>query len=306
MNILAIYYTQSGQIKDILESVFSKTNCTIDYVAIQPERDFPFPWTSSAFFDAMPECVLRIAEPIKPMPELAAKDYDLVVLGYQPWFLSPSLPITSFLKSEWAKYLKDKPVITVLGCRNMWLNAQECVKEDLVNVGANLVGNIVLEDKHSNIISTLTVVRWMLKGQKEASANLPAAGVSDEDIQAASQFGKIIEEHWQSNNLQQLQAALIEAESVKVKHNLILLERRGVSNFPKFAKRIRAKGLPGNAARKPLSNLFKRLLIVSIFVLSPITSLMSSIKSFLNRKSLQKDAQYFKGVEYRSGVYAKR
>lgn len=302
MKVLAIYYTQSGQMRAILESIFSETSCHIDYVAIQPEREFPFPWTATTFFDVMPECFLRIPEPIKPLPELSQNNYDLVVLGYQPWFLSPSLPITNFLKSEWVKLLKDKPVITVVGCRNMWLNAQEAVKEDLRNAGAKLVGNIVFEDHHANIISTLTVIRWMFKGQKEASRNLPAAGVSDEDLRAAKRFGNIIYRHCQNKNWIQLQTALLVAGAVKLKPSLIILERRGVNNFPKFAQRIRAKGLPGDPARRPLTKLFRHLLIVSIFILSPITSLMASIKTYLNRKSLEQEAVYFKGIEYRKGV----
>ena len=37
-------------------------------------------------------------------------DYDLVVLGYQTWYLSPSLPTTGFLKSRYAKVLKGKTI----------------------------------------------------------------------------------------------------------------------------------------------------------------------------------------------------
>ncbi|WP_233267327.1 hypothetical protein [Paraglaciecola sp. L3A3] len=53
----------------------------------------------------------------------------MIILTYQVWFLSPSIPIASFLQSEPAKKLfKDTPVVTIIGCRGMWLMAQEKVK----------------------------------------------------------------------------------------------------------------------------------------------------------------------------------
>ncbi len=160
----------------------------IDFAEIKLVKPFPFPWSSATFFDAMPECVLQIPSDIHPMPELKAKDYDLIIFGYQPWFLSPSNPANSFLKSEWARVLKGKPVLTVIGCRNMWLNAQEKVKAELQQLGANHVGNIVLEDSHGNLVSLLTIIRWMFKGQKEASGKLPAAGVAERDIKGAQKI----------------------------------------------------------------------------------------------------------------------
>ena len=80
----------------------------------------------------------------------------------------------------------------MIGCRNMWLNAQEEVKKDLLRAGAELVGNIVLTDSYPNIISTLTIIRWAFTGKKEASGILPAAGVQDKDIQGVKSFSKAI------------------------------------------------------------------------------------------------------------------
>ena len=56
--------------------------------------------------------------------------YDLIIFGYQPWFLSPSLPATALLKNEtFKKIMKNSPIVTVIGARNMWLNSQESVKQ---------------------------------------------------------------------------------------------------------------------------------------------------------------------------------
>lgn len=303
MKILALYASQSGQLRDILNNLVKdiQGEAEIDFAEIKLVRPFPFPWTAATFFDAMPECVLQIPSEIHPMPELKAKDYDLVIFGYQPWFLSPSNPANSFLKSEWAQALKGKPVLTVVGCRNMWLNAQEKVKAELAQLGAKHVGNIVLEDKHGNLVSLLTIIRWMFKGKKEASGRLPAAGVADSDIKGAQKYGVPVLQHFKQNKVDQLQKDLLQLGAIHLRPNLIVLEKRGVSQFPKWAKKARAKGGPGSAERRPVIKLFQRILMVAIFVLSPITSLIAKIQTALNKKQLLKEVEYFKGVSYEPG-----
>ncbi len=303
MKILIIYFSQSGQLRHILDNVVQdiKQEATVDFAEIKPVNPFPFPWTSATFFDAMPECVLQIPSEIQPMPELTAKDYDLVIFGYQPWFLSPSNPANSFLKSEWAKALKGKPVITVVGSRNMWLNAQEKVKADLAQLQARHVGHIVLEDKHGNLTSTLTIIRWLFKGQKKASGMLPDAGVSEKDIRDTQKYGVPILQHFKQNKIDRLQQDLLQLGAIHLRPNLIVLEKRGVSQFPKWAQKARAKGGPGSEARRPVIKLFSRILIVAIFVLSPITALIAAIQTALKKKQLLKEVEYFKSTAYVPG-----
>jgi hypothetical protein len=193
--VLVLYYSQSGQLRDIIDRVLSDVRGELDvrYAPIQPVKAFPFPWKASSFFDAMPECVLQKPSPVVPLPQAVVdRDYDLIILGWQPWFLHPSQPITAFLQSESAAVMEGKPVVTVVGCRNMWLNAGEKIKEDLIRVGAQQIGNIVLTDTSPNLVSLLTIIRWAFSGKKEASKWLPAAGVQEEDIVASASFGKPI------------------------------------------------------------------------------------------------------------------
>src|SRR5262249_37537821 len=122
-------------------------------------------------------------------------DYDLIILAYQVWFLSPSLPTAAFLKSETAKrVLKGKPVITLIGCRNMWLMAQERVKERLVELCARLVDNVVLSDSAHSAFTFVSTPIWMLTGARGPFLNglIPAAGVSQKDIAACERFGRAI------------------------------------------------------------------------------------------------------------------
>jgi len=302
--LLVLYYTQTGQLRQILDSILSDITdkVDIDYAPIEPVTAFPFPWTALQFFDAMPETVEHIPAPVKPLPaNITDKNYDLIIFGYQPWFLNPSQPTTAFLNTEYTKVFKNTPVITVVGCRNMWLHAQEKVKDYLQKANAHLVGNIVLTDSNTNLVSLLTVIRWSFKGQKKASGMLPAAGVQDADIAAATRFGSTIYKHLQSNNLFNLQHELLANGAVNLNPGLVILEQRGIKNFRFWAKFIREKGGPGDPNRAGRVMMFKNLLLVAIFILSPISSFTALIKQLVKRNSLLKDVAYFKQLEYDKG-----
>ena len=299
--ILVLYYTQTGQLRQILDSILCdiSKDVEIDYAPIEPVKPFPVPWTALQFFDAMPETVEQLPVAVKPLPsDIAEKNYDLIIFGYQPWFLNPSQPTTAFLQTEYTKVFNNKPVITVIGCRNMWLHAQEKVKDYLQKANARLVGNIVLSDSNTNLISLLTVIRWSFKGQKEASGLLPAAGVQDADVAAAKRFGGIIYKHQQSDNLFDLQRELLANGAVPLNPGLVILEQRGIKNFRFWAKVIREKGGPGDPNRAGRVMMFKNLLLVAIFILSPISSFTALIKQIIKRNSLLKDVAYFKQLEY--------
>lgn len=303
-NILVLYYTQSGQLRDILDHLISdiREEAHFTFAAITPETPFPLPWKPNVFFDAMPETVLQLPIAVKPLaPDVLQQDYDLVIFGYQPWFLHPSQPVTGFLKSEQATFLKGKPVVTVIGARNMWLHAQEKVKEDLARLGANLVGNIALVDTNPNLVSVLTVIRWSFKGQKEAGKLLPAAGVQEKEVKAAKRFGPAILRHLKSSTLSSLHQELLSLDALLLNTGLVLLEKRGIKNFKIWSKYIREKGGPGDPARIGRVVQFKRLLIVAIFILSPISNLTAFIQRQLQKKSLLKDVAYFRELAYEPG-----
>lgn len=135
--VLVLYYSQSGQLKRVLdrltEPIQLDDNVEITYCKIQLEQDFLFPWNKEDFFNVFPESFRQIAQPvIAPVDEILNTKYDLIILGYQVWYLSPSIPINSFLKSEYAQHIfANTPVVTVSGSRNMWVMAQEKMKKTI-------------------------------------------------------------------------------------------------------------------------------------------------------------------------------
>ncbi len=306
IHIGVVYFTQTGQLKTLVDKVTSvfPDNYEIDCLRIVPERPFPFPWNSWKFFDAMPECVLEEAMEIDIEGIRTNKRYDLLIIAYQPWFLSPSLPMTSFMQSEFAEELiNGTRILTLIGARNMWLNAQEKIKKHILRLGGHLVGNIAFVDSSPNLVSTLTVLRWAFKGQKAASKWLPEAGVQQKEIDRAPAFGSSIVNAFEQDNWDDLQSNLVAAGAVEVKPELILLEETGIKQFKIWAKKIKRRGGPGSLERKPMVMLFKNVLITGIFVLSPIKGVVSKIRATFKRKRLVTDMIYYKSVEYRDNMF---
>jgi len=270
--VLVVYYTQSGQLKEIIDSVLSPlTEVTIDFLPIDTTEPFPFPWTDEAFFGAFPESYLQIPQPLKPF-QLAHTDYDLVILGYQVWYLSPSIPFNSFLQSEAGKQLlQGKPVITVSGTRNMWVMAQQKVKKLLTNCGAQLVGNIALTDRHHNHISVITIVQWLFSGDKNKRylGVFPKAGVADKDIESASVYGTLIAPHLQTGDYTGLQQEIVAHGGVHYRRFLLSAEKKGNRLFGIWAKMIY-----GSKKRKFLLKCYRIYLYIAIWVLMPIVWLL--------------------------------
>lgn len=303
-NILVITYSQTGQTNDIAERIlapFRTEDVYIHYEKIWPKTAFPFPWSGREFFDAMPETVKEIPMELQPdnIPENVA--WDLILLGYQPWFLSVCRPISSFLQSEKAaRIFKNTSVVTFLGCRNMFVNAQEKMKRRLHAISANHVGQIALTDKSGNLVSLVTILAWMLKGVREGYLGIfPRSGVSVQDTQNADRFGKIILEKLNSGSFDGLQDELLQANAVDIRPNLLIMESRGAKNFKFWAGFISAKGGQGDPNRFGRLKLFSILLPTAIVILSPITTLLKWVISIVKRKKLRSEAEYFKSISYR-------
>lgn len=297
-NVLVVYYTQSGQLKEIVESItkpmFEDDQINISFLKIEMENDYPFPWKKNEFFNVFPESFLQEPAPIKDIDEkITSQKYDLVILAYQVWYLSPSIPTISFLKNKVAKeILNNTPVVTVIGCRNMWVMAQEKMKVLLKDLNAKLVGNIALVDRHINHVSVITIVQWMFTGKKEKYLGVfPKPGVSEQEINEASKFGKIISNAIKSNIFENLQNELLAKEAVEIRPFLITMDKKANKMFEKWANLIK------NNKRRPfLLKLFNIYLLVAIWIISPIVYILHlSTYPFIFAK-IKRETKYYKGV----------
>ena len=299
-NVLVIYYSQSGQLESIARNIakplLNSEENNVVFHEIQLEKPFPFPWNKEAFFDAFPESFLQIPTALKPVSaEILKTKFDLILLHYQVWYLSPSIPINSFLKSPEAKILfNNTPVVTISGSRNMWVMAQEKIKVLLKNNNAQLKGNVALVDRVGNLISVITIVEWMFSGVKKKYLGIfPLPGVSEKDIVESSKFGEIIHKNLQNNNFDNLQIQLLEKGAVRISSYLVKVDKTANKIFNKWSNFINNK----KSNRKIWLKLFKTYLLLAIWLISPIVYILHVISYpfFINK--IRRERIYYQGVK---------
>lgn len=298
-NILVIYYSQTGQLEDIVKNIAKpfeakKEEYDVTFYNIKLKEDFPFPWPGDVFFNTFPESYLQIPKEIyPPSEEILNKKYDLILFGYQVWYLTPSIPIISFLKSGYAeRILKDTPVVTISGTRNMWMLSQEKLKVYLRDLQAQLVGNIALVDRHDNYTSVLTILRWLTTGQKEKSGILPAAGISDAEITGSVKYGEIIERHIKNNDLNSLQPELVKNGAIEIRAFLVRVEKVGNKIFTVWSNLIIKK----KEKRPLLIKFFKVYLMAAIWIISPVVLVLHLLTTPIFWFKRQKQKKYLQGI----------
>lgn len=299
-NVLVIYYSQSGQLQSIAQSIakplVASNDVNVVFHEIQLEKPFPFPWNKEAFFDAFPESFLQIPTALKPVPEeIINTKFDLILFHYQVWYLSPSIPINSFLKSSEAqKLFNNTPVVTISGSRNMWVMAQEKIKVLLKNNNAQLKGNIALVDRVGNLISVITIVEWMFSGVKKKYLGIfPLPGVSDKDIVESSKFGEIILSDLKKGDFEELQPKLVQVGAVKISSYLVSVDRTANKIFRKWSNFINTK----KESRKTWLKLFNIYLLLAIWLISPIVYILHVFSHPWNKRKREKEIQYYQGVK---------
>ncbi len=292
---LAIYYSQSGQLGEIIENFcdpLEKAGVLVEKVRVRMQDDFAFPWTTQRFFSVMPDCVLANPAPLAPFT-LQQTSYDLVVLGYQAWFLSPSIPFNSLIQHPALRQaIKNTPVITVTGARNMWVNAYEKIKKSLWAADAKLVGNVALVDNHLNLVSIFTIFHWMLSGTKSKYLGLfPLPGVSGADIAHTKTFGATTLPYLQKNEWAGLQGELVAQKAVVLKYHLIFIEAKAGIMFGLWARLI-----ANSKKRNMWLVVFKYYLLIALFIAAPIVFLIDRLifRPFLPKYVAAKKAFYLK------------
>jgi hypothetical protein len=299
-NVLVVYYSQSGQLESIARNIakplLNSENINVLFHQIQMEEPFPFPWKSESFFEVFPETFLQLPRAIKPISkQILNTKFDLILLNYQVWYLSPSIPINSFLNSPEAKILLDNtPIVTINGSRNMWFMAQEKVKVLLRKNNAFLKGNIALVDRVGNLISVITIVQWMFSGLKKKYLGVfPLPGVSDKDITESEKFGDVICSSLKESDLDNLQSKLIQIDAVKISSYLLTVDKTGNKIFSKWSNFL----INRKETRKLWTKVFKAYLLVAIWLISPIVYILHILTYPLKIKKTRKELEYYKGVK---------
>ena len=294
-HILVISYSQTGQLNELtqhfLKPLKQQENIVIEECQIKPIQPYSFPWKFIPFFNQFPESVHLKPAPIET-PLLQREKYDLVVIAYSVWFLSPSQPITAFLQSEQAKILKNTPVITLIGCRNMWLMAQEKMKKMLTALDANLIGNVVKTDQSNAWASFITTPAWMFSGKKRYFSWLPSAGISDADIQDMQRFGCCLVQVLNENR--PLDKSLFQnMGAVKIDEKLMMSEKVGHRSFYIWGKLLLKCGQISPVFRQAVLYFYIVFLIILILTVVPLSAVVKRLLKPLLKEKLARQKRYF-------------
>lgn len=297
--ILVVTYSQTGQLSLVtnafVQPLIDNASTEVVFEYISPEKDYPFPWPFIRFFTIFPEAVMMKAPAMKPFASHTNEDFDLVILAYQVWFLSPSLPMTGFLKSEFAgQVLRDTPVITLIACRDMWLSAQEKVKRELVRLNANLIDNVVLVDECGSAMSFLATPIWMFTGKKGPWPLVPKAGVSENDIKECKRFGERIVVQIKRLNGKPIARPLLKGlGAVTVKEKTIASELVAHRSFKVWSRILRVMGSQDSISRYIAVHFYIGYLVVLILTLAPTAALLKIIISPFTKNRIAAQKHYY-------------
>ncbi|MBB5916010.1 hypothetical protein BJY24_004922 [Nocardia transvalensis] len=183
---VVFHYSQTGQLTETVEAFIQPLRAAgweIRRVDVAPVHPYPFPWSLRRFFGIFPDCVDPTAaiDLRTPPEELTTDPSELVILGYQIWFLAPSLPIRTLL-NRGPHLVAGRNVLSVIACRNMWYSAALEVHRRLGRLGARHLGAVVATDTRPQFVTIASTLRWLLHGKRDGAV-LGRAGVSEAELE---------------------------------------------------------------------------------------------------------------------------
>ena len=297
--VLVVEYSQTGQLSAVLDALLAPLQADGSDVVVvreklQPLPAYPFPWPFWQFMDAFPESVAGEAPELAPLSAESTREFDLIILGYPVWFLSPAPALMGFLRSDAGRRLiAGKPVVTVTACRNMWLMAQEAVKQELREAGAHHCDHVALVDRGSALATFITTPRWLLTGRKGAFWGFSAAGVSSEDITGSRRFGLALRTALKNDDEKRGEPMLPGLRACVVDDRLIASEKLGRRSFRIWSRLLRACGRPGTPVRRALLAFYLVFLVSLIVTFVPLSMLLKAALRPLLRKKLAVARAYF-------------
>jgi len=186
-------YTQTGQLREVAEAFvrpLRERGWQVRWEPVTPRVPFPFPWSIRRFFGVFPAAVNPHAtvDLVEPDDGFASAPDELVILAYQVWYLAPAPPIRSLLARHPA-VVRDRDVVTVIGCRNMWYSAAREMRGLLEAAGARSVSVVSATDTRTQVVTLVTTLRWLLTGRREPFAWFGRAGIGTAELDRVAAVG---------------------------------------------------------------------------------------------------------------------
>jgi len=269
-NILVVAYSQSGGvargIKALCKPIEDNCSINIEYFWIQPGENYPYPWKKYRFFEIFPECVLGESSENLTDSTFLREHYDLIIIGWQPWYLSPSLPVQAFFKSDCARILRDSPVVSLIGCRSMWYSAYDQMQILVEREGGRIVDNIVCTHQGHSLATFFTTVRMLWTGKKNSLMGLPNGGFADTEFGKLEELGEVIVKNKDCFNYK-MDPILSSFDTAQVRDGTMWAEMFGRAYYRPLARLMRMTGTQKSRFRIVPNVLFGLHLIPAIVII---------------------------------------
>ena len=191
---LIVTYSQSGQTARAAEifaaNLPNQGEVSIDQLNLAEDEGvrgaYRMPWGLFDFLRAQPEA-FEPSMRLRASSTVRLDQYDVVVIVYPVWFLSPATPVSSFLRGLPPCSLAGKEVVTIATCRNMWFEAQRMMRALVEEKGGRVIAHVALEDRAPTYATLVTTPRFFLTGERGFSSELmqrlfPAFGITEEEF----------------------------------------------------------------------------------------------------------------------------
>ncbi|MGD9622850.1 MAG: hypothetical protein AB7G47_22015 [Mycolicibacterium sp.] len=273
-------YSQTGQLRDVADALTAPLEASgwdIRRVDVTPRIPFPFPWSLRSFFgvfppSADPEALVELVEPVDGFD--SAPD-ELVILCYQVWFLAPSLPIRSLLKKH-PEVVRDRRVISLIACRNMWYSAAIEFAGLLRSAGARSVEVVAATDTQPQSASLVTTLRWLLTGHREPFLGFGRAGVGEDELARVADVGRHIAE-----------TTRCPPDAAPIVPKLAAADLVGGRAFRRWGALVRSAERFGAVGRAVILTLFVINLSVAIVVVFPLVAAVALVGGTRFEKRIQ-------------------
>lgn len=209
------FYSQTGQLREVADAFTTpmvERGWEIRWVHVEPRAAFPFPWPIRRFFGVFPAAVDPdgLVALVEPAGGFRTDPEELVILAYQVWYLAPSLPIRSLVKTH-PEALRNRSVVSLIACRNMWYSAAIEVSGLLRSAGARRVEVVTATDTRPQLASLVTTMHWLLTGSREPFLSFGRAGVGTAELARVNRVGRCIADvgEWPQDGLRQDAAPIV-------------------------------------------------------------------------------------------------